>query len=39
VKKIKEQTMIYKALHRKFKIEQYEITPLKPGLNLPALEG
>jgi hypothetical protein len=36
-KKTKEQTMIYKTLHRKLKIQQHEA--IKTGVNSGALEG
>jgi hypothetical protein len=39
-KKAKRQTMIYKTLHRKLKIEQHEPSKTKiPGMNSYAQEG
>ena len=39
-KKAKRQTMIYKTLHRKLKIEQHEPSKTKiPGMNSCAQEG
>ena len=37
-KRAKEQTMIYKALHRKLKIKQHEPHE-KPGVNAGAVKG